>query len=57
MMLLDQIGMQQTMPVFQVDGIINKSPYVAMPDDFMAFLFSQGGESPMTGMPMQGYNK
>lgn len=56
MMLLDQIGMQQTMPVFQVDGIINKSPYVAMPDDFMAFLFSQGGESPMTGMPMQGYN-
>ncbi|KAK4244564.1 fungal-specific transcription factor domain-containing protein [Corynascus novoguineensis] len=57
MMLLDQMGMQQTMPVFGSDSILNKSPYVAIPEDFVAYLFNTHGEnSPMTGVPMQGYN-
>lgn len=56
MMLLDQMGMQQTMPVFGSDSILNKSPYVAIPEDFVAYLFNTHGEnSPMTGVPMQGY--
>ncbi|KAK4126642.1 hypothetical protein N657DRAFT_632666 [Parathielavia appendiculata] len=58
MMLLDQMGMPQTMPVFGNDSILNKSPYVAIPEDFVAYLFNTHGEgSPMTGVPMQGgYN-
>ncbi|AEO55469.1 hypothetical protein MYCTH_2074154 [Thermothelomyces thermophilus ATCC 42464] len=57
MMLLDQMGMQQTMPVFGSDSILNKSPYVAIPEDFVAYLFNTHGESsPVTGVPMQGYN-
>jgi hypothetical protein len=56
MMLLDQMSMQQTMPVFGSDSILNKSPYVAIPEDFVAYLFNTHGEgSPMTGVPMQGY--
>ena len=56
MMLLDQMGMQQTMPVFGSDNILNKSPYVAIPEDFVAYLFNTHGEgSPMTGVPMQNY--
>jgi hypothetical protein len=61
MMLLDQMSMQTTIPVFgPSDTILNKSPYVGMPEDFMAYLFntgtSQPGEgSPMAGVPMQGY--
>ncbi|KAK4217785.1 zinc finger protein klf1 [Rhypophila decipiens] len=57
MMLLDQMSMQQTMPVFGTEGTLNKSPYVGMPEDFMAYLFNTPGESsPMTGVPIQGYN-
>ncbi|GAB1318757.1 Zinc finger protein klf1 [Madurella fahalii] len=57
MMLLDQMGMQQTMPVFGSDSILNKSPYVAIPEDFVAYLFNTHGEgSPITGVPLQGYN-
>ncbi|KAK4234650.1 fungal-specific transcription factor domain-containing protein [Achaetomium macrosporum] len=57
MMLLDQMGMQQTMPVFGSDSILNKSPYVAIPEDFVAYLFNTHGEnSPMTGVPIQGYS-
>ncbi|KAK4226337.1 fungal-specific transcription factor domain-containing protein [Podospora fimiseda] len=59
MMLLDQMGMQQTVPVFGGGDILNKSPYVGMPEDFVAYLFNTGhGEvgSPMTGVPVQGYN-
>ncbi|KAL1840143.1 hypothetical protein VTJ49DRAFT_759 [Mycothermus thermophilus] len=57
MMLLDQMGMQQTMPVFGSDSILNKSPYVAIPEDFVAYLFNTHGEnSPLTGVPMQSYN-
>jgi hypothetical protein len=56
MMLLDQMGMQQMMPVFGSDSILNKSPYVAIPEDFVAYLFNTHGEnSPMTGVPIQGY--
>lgn len=48
--------MQQTMPVFGTEGTLNKSPYVGMPEDFMAYLFNTPGESsPMTGVPIQGY--
>ena len=50
LMLLDQISMQQTMPVFGTEGGLNKSPYVGMPNDFIAYLF-QGNVSPM--MPLQ----
>ncbi len=55
MMLLDQMSMQQTMPVFGSDNILNKSPYVAIPEDFVAYLFNSGEGSPMTGVPIQGY--
>ncbi|KAJ4300500.1 hypothetical protein N0V88_003175 [Collariella sp. IMI 366227] len=58
MMLLDQMGMQQTMPVFGTDSILNKSPYVAIPEDFVAYLFNthDGSASPIAGVPMQSYN-
>ncbi|KAK3353513.1 fungal-specific transcription factor domain-containing protein [Lasiosphaeria hispida] len=57
MIMLDHMSMQQTMPVFGSDSILNKSPYVGMPEDFMAYLFNTHGEgSPMTGVPIQGYN-
>lgn len=55
MMLLDQMSMQQTMPVFGSDNLLNKSPYVAIPEDFVAYLFNSGEGSPMTGVPIQGY--
>jgi len=55
MMLLDQMSMQQTMPVFGSDSILNKSPYVGMPEDFMNYLFNTHEGSPMTGVPIQGY--
>ncbi|KAI0555485.1 fungal-specific transcription factor domain-containing protein [Xylaria curta] len=40
LMLLDQMTAQATMPVFATDGILNKSPYVSMSEDFVAFLFN-----------------
>ena len=57
MIMLDQMSMQQTMPVFGSESVLNKSPYVGMPEDFMAYLFNTHGEggSPMAGVPMQGY--
>jgi len=57
MIMLDQMSMQQTMPVFGSESVLNKSPYVGMPEDFMAYLFNtaQGEGSPMTGVPIQGY--
>ncbi|KAK3318310.1 fungal-specific transcription factor domain-containing protein [Apodospora peruviana] len=57
MVILDQMSMQQTMPVFGTEGTLNKSPYVGMPEDFMAYLFNTPGESsPIHGLPMQSYN-
>lgn len=40
LMLLDQMTAQATMPVFGPDGILNKSPYVSIPEDFVAYLFN-----------------
>lgn len=60
MMLLDQMSMTTTIPVFgPSDSILNKSPYVGMPEDFMAYLFSTNGQagegSPMIGGQIPGY--
>ncbi|RWA03129.1 hypothetical protein EKO27_g11976 [Xylaria grammica] len=40
LMLLDQMTAQATMPVFGPDGILNKSPYISIPEDFVAYLFN-----------------
>ncbi|KAI1264209.1 fungal-specific transcription factor domain-containing protein [Xylariaceae sp. FL1019] len=40
MMLLDQMTAQATMPVFGPDGVLNKSPYISIPEDFVAYLFN-----------------
>lgn len=40
MIALDQIAMPSVGPVFGDDGGLNKSPYVGMPEDFMAYLFN-----------------
>ncbi|PHH87601.1 hypothetical protein CDD83_8654 [Cordyceps sp. RAO-2017] len=47
MVTLDQMAMPGTGPVFGDDGSLNKSPYVGMPEDFMAYLFNSlpGGGS------------
>jgi hypothetical protein len=55
MMLLDQMNIQQTMPVFGSDNVLNKSPYVAIPEDFVAYLFNSSEGAPITGVPIQGY--
>jgi len=50
MMILDQMSMPNTMPMFGTDSILQKSPYVGMPEDFMAYLFNTPqaeGASPM----------
>ena len=44
MMMLDQMSIQATVPVFGNDGLSNKSPY-AIPDDFIAYLFNTHGGS------------
>lgn len=50
MIMLDQMSMPATIPVFGNDSFSNKSPYVGIPEDFVAYLFNtQGGE----GSPMQ----
>ncbi|OIW32225.1 zinc finger domain-containing protein [Coniochaeta ligniaria NRRL 30616] len=62
MMLLDQMSMPTTIPIFgPTDSMLNKSPYVGMPEDFMAYLFNtnnthSGEGSPMIGAQMPGYN-
>ncbi|KAL1899969.1 hypothetical protein Cpir12675_001193 [Ceratocystis pirilliformis] len=38
MMVLEQI---QTLPMFGSEGIMNKSPYVSMPNDLINYLFNQ----------------
>jgi hypothetical protein len=57
LMMLDSMQMSnQTLPVFGGDTMLNKSPYVAIPEDFVAFLFNQNSMdgSPMAGMMGQG---
>jgi hypothetical protein len=52
MMLLDQMGTQATMPVFGGDGFHSKSPYISIPEDFVAYLFNTAasdGSSPTMG--------
>lgn len=39
MMILDHMDMSSSGSVFADDGV-NKSPYVGMPEDFMAYLFN-----------------
>lgn len=60
MMLLDQMSQPAVMPVFGSDQTLSKSPYVGMPEDFMAYLFNtsqQGEGSPLTGVALnQCYN-
>ena len=48
MVVLDQMAMPGAGPVFGADGELNKSPYVGMPEDFMAYLFNS---LPSTGSP------
>ena len=61
MMLLDQMSTPTTIPIFgPSDNILNKSPYVGMPEDFMAYLFNTNGQpgdgSPIIGaQQIQGY--
>jgi hypothetical protein len=59
MMLLDQMSMPGTIPVFGSDSVLSKSPYVTIPEDFVAYLFNtsqQGDSSPMPGqMVTQSY--
>ncbi|KAI1324164.1 fungal-specific transcription factor domain-containing protein [Xylariaceae sp. FL0255] len=40
LMLLDQMTAQATIPMFGPDGTINKSPYISIPEDFVAYLFN-----------------
>ncbi|KJZ79141.1 hypothetical protein HIM_01292 [Hirsutella minnesotensis 3608] len=40
MMALDHMAMSGAGPVFGDDGGMSKSPYVGMPEDFMAYLFN-----------------
>ncbi|ROT40196.1 hypothetical protein SODALDRAFT_270482 [Sodiomyces alkalinus F11] len=51
MMLLDQMSMPGTIPVFGSDGVLSKSPHIAIPEDFVAYLFNtqQGDGSPIPG--------
>ncbi|RBR25897.1 uncharacterized protein FIESC28_01170 [Fusarium coffeatum] len=53
MMMLDQMAMPATVPVFGEGGDLNKSPYVGMPEDFMAYLFNSPSQA-MT--PVMGPN-
>ncbi|KAI1054719.1 hypothetical protein LB506_006725 [Fusarium annulatum] len=53
MMMLDQMAMPATVPVFGEGGDMNKSPYVGMPEDFMAYLFNSPSQA-MT--PVMGPN-
>lgn len=56
LMMLDQMSIPGTVPVFGGDGDLNKSPYVGMPEDFMAYLFNSPGPSNMTPVIPPGYS-
>ncbi|KAF5017447.1 hypothetical protein F66182_10617 [Fusarium sp. NRRL 66182] len=45
MMMLDQMAMPATVPVFGEGCDLNKSPYVGMPEDFMAYLFNSPSQA------------
>lgn len=51
MMMLGNMAMQATVPMFGNDGALNKSPYVGLPEDFLTYLFntsSPGDQSPIS---------
>lgn len=58
MVLLDNMTSQTTIPVFGSDSVLNRSPNVGMPEDFMAYLFNTQAPdgTPMNRMVPQ-YNK
>lgn len=56
MMMLDQMAMPATVPVFGEGGDMNKSPYVGMPEDFMAYLFNSPSQA-MTPVMGPNYTK
>ncbi|KAJ2905485.1 c2h2 finger domain-containing protein [Zalerion maritima] len=59
MVLLDQMAMPTTIPVFGSDSFSNKSPYVGIPEDFVAYLFNTqtADNSPIThAVTSSGYN-
>lgn len=56
MMMLDQMSMPATVPVFGEGGDLNKSPYVGMPEDFMAYLFNSPSQA-MTPVMGPNYTK
>ncbi|CAN8102140.1 unnamed protein product [Discula destructiva] len=57
MIMLDNMSSQTTIPVFGSDSVLNKSPYVGMPEDFMAYLFNtQGGEGAAMNQMMPQYS-
>lgn len=51
-MLLDQMATQTTIPVFGPDGGLNKSPYITIPEDFVAYLFNTNNPD---GSPSVGH--
>jgi hypothetical protein len=59
MMMLDHMSMPTTIPVFGSDSILNKSPFVSIPEDFVAYLFNtqHGDGSPMGQIVPPGYSK
>lgn len=58
MVLLDNMTSQTTIPVFGSDTVLNKSPYVGMPEDFFAYLFNtQAGEGTTMSHMVPQYNK
>ena len=54
--MLDQMSMPATVPVFGEGGDLNKSPYVGMPEDFMAYLFNSPSQA-MTPVMGPNYTK
>lgn len=53
MMMLDQMSIPNTMPMFGPD-MLQKSPHVGLPEDFMVYLFNN---TPVEGSPMVNYQK
>lgn len=48
-MRLDQMTNQTTIPVFGSDTVLNKSPYISIPEDFITYLFNSSDGSPTMG--------
>ena len=55
-MMLGDMGVSQTQGVFGSESIMSKSPFVALPEDFVAFLFHNDG-SPLSQVARGGYAK